>query len=163
MDLTLDVGNYRLNIRSAALIVHNNKVLVHKNKNDNGCRLPGGRVEIGESSKKAVKREIMEELGKKIEITGYAATIENFFEHSNKKFHEIYFLYNAEFADEEDKKIEYTMKNMEGKEYLTYEWLDIDKIDNYNLLPVCLKKVVKNKQFPVHVINDDFENKIEVI
>lgn len=40
-----------------------------------------------------------------------------------------------EFENEEDKKIEYTLQNIEGKDYLQYEWLDIDKIEEYNILP----------------------------
>lgn len=163
MDLTLDVEDYKLNIRAAGLIIHNNKVLTHHNLKENHCCLPGGRIHIGESSNKTLKREIMEELGKEVEILGYAATIENFFEMKNKKYHELFFLYNVEFVNAEDKKIEYTLHNKEGKDYLQYDWVDIDKIDNYNLLPMCLKEVVKSKKFPVHIINDDFTNKIEVI
>ena len=70
---------------------------------------------------------------KKIEIKEYAATIENFFEVEKKKYHEIYFLYRIEFLDDEDKKIDYTMHNMEGKEYLQYKWLELDKIDEYDI------------------------------
>ena len=46
----------------------------------------------------------------------------------NKKYHEIFFIHKIEFANEEDKKINYTMHNLEGKEYLQYEWLDFDKL-----------------------------------
>ena len=59
----------------------------------------------------------------------------------------------------EDKKINYTMHNSEGKEYLQYKWIDLDKIDEYNLLPKCLKDIVKSKKFPIHRINGDLENK----
>ena len=38
------------------------------------------------------------------------------------------------------------MHNMEGKDYLQYEWLDIDKIDEYNILPECLKDMLKKGQ-----------------
>lgn len=155
MDLTLDVEDYKLNIRAAGVIIHNNKILAHRNlKKDHYC-IPGGRVEIGENSEETVKREIQEELGKQIEITGYVATIENFFEMNESKYHEIYFLHEIEFTNEEDKKINYTMHNEEGKEYLQYEWLDLDRIEEYNILPNCLKKVLKSKNFPVHMINDD--------
>ena len=116
MDLTLDVENYKLNIRAGGIIIHNNKVLTHKNVNKDHYCLPGGRVEIGESSEHTIKREIYEELKKKIEIKEYAATIENFFEVEKKKYHEIYFLYRIEFLDDEYKKIDYTMHNMEGNE-----------------------------------------------
>lgn len=155
MDLTLDVEDYKLNIRAAGVIIHNNKILAHRNLNKGHYCIPGGRVEIGENSEETVKREIQEELRKQIEITGYVATIENFFEMNESKYHEIYFLHEIEFTNEEDKKINYTMHNEEGKEYLQYEWLDLDRIEEYNILPNCLKKVLKSKNFPVHVINDD--------
>ena len=58
-------------------------------------------------------------------------------------------------SNEEDKKIEYTMKNIEGKDYLQYEWLDIDKIDEYNILPECLKDMLKKDNIPTHVINEE--------
>ena len=99
MDLTLDVEDYKLNIRAAGVIIHNNKILAHRNLNKDHYCIPGGRVEIGENSEETVKREIQEELGKQIEITGYVATIENFFEMNESKYHEIYFLHEIEFTN----------------------------------------------------------------
>ena len=60
----------------------------------------------------------------------------------SKKYHEIYFLHKVEFANQEDKNIDYTMHNVEGKEYLQYEWIDLEKINEYNLLPECLKDIL---------------------
>ena len=71
MDITVDVGNYKLNVRVAGIIIHNNKLLVHKDINSDHYALIGGRVKIGEDSETAVKRELQEELGKNIEITEY--------------------------------------------------------------------------------------------
>lgn len=156
MDLSLDIENYKLNIRSAGLIIHNNKILAHRNINKDHYCLPGGRIEIGESSEETIKREIQEELGKEIDIIGYLATIENFFEMENKKYHEYYFLHKIEFSNEADKKINYTMHNAEGKEYLQYEWLDLEKIEEYNILPECLKKVLKSENLPVHIVNKEY-------
>ena len=31
MDITIDVGEYKLNVRAAGVMIHNGKVLVHKN------------------------------------------------------------------------------------------------------------------------------------
>ena len=158
MDLTLNVEDYKLNVRAGGVIIHNNKVLTHRNLNDDHYCLPGGRIEIGENSEDTIIREIQEELGKVIEITGYVATIENFFEMKDSKYHELYFVHRIDFKDEKKKKINTTMHNKEGKEYLQYEWLDLNEIDKYNLLPLCLKDILKQKQFPVHVINDDFKS-----
>ena len=153
MDLTIDVEDYRLNIRAGVVIEHNGKILAHRNLNSDHYAIIGGRVEIGEDSETTVKREIKEELGKDIKITEYISTIENFFEIKGSKYHEIMFVYGIEFINEEDKKIDYVMKNIEGKDYLQYEWLDIAKIDEYRLLPEALKGVLKEKKFPVHKIN----------
>lgn len=155
MNLSIDIEDYKLNIRAGGLIIHNNKILAHKNINKDHYCIPGGRIELGENSETTIKREIQEELGKDIDILKYSSTIENFFYMNEKKYHELYFLYRVEFKNEEDKKIEYTMHNMEGKDYLQYEWLDIDKIDEYNILPECLKDMLKKDNMPTHVINEE--------
>ena len=155
MDITIDVGNYKLNVRTAGMIIHNNKILVHKSIKEEHYALIGGRIEIGENSEDALKRELLEELGKEVEVIENLATIENFFEMKSQKYHEIMFLYKAEFVNEEDRKIEKPIKNIEGKNYLRYEWLDLDKIDEYPLLPRVVKEILKNGDFPVHKINID--------
>lgn len=157
MDITLDVGNYKLNVRAAGIMIHNGKILVHRNVNSDHYALIGGRVEIGENSVDTIKREIKEELGKDIEIIGYISTIENFFEMKNSKYHEIMFVHKIEFINEDDKKIEYTMKNIEGKEYLQYEWIEINKIDEYPLVPKVIKAILKENKFPIHKINDELK------
>lgn len=45
--------------------------------------------------------------------------------------------------------------NIEGKDYLQYEWLDLSKLDQYPLRPVLIKNVLKDGNFPVHIINRD--------
>lgn len=157
MDITIDVDDYKLNVRAAGVMIHNGKVLFHRNVNSDYYALIGGRVEIGESSENTIKREIKEELGKDIKITEYISTIENFFEIKGSKYHEIMFVYGIEFINEEDKKIDYVMKNIEGKDYLQYEWIELDRIEEYTLLPKVLKEVLKENKFPIHRINDELK------
>jgi len=113
----------------------------------------GGRVKIGENSENTLKREILEETGKEIEIAGYISTIENFFEANEKKYHEIMFVYQAEFKKEEDKQIIEPIKNIEGREYLQYEWLDINELGKYDIRPKIIKEILKESKLPVHRIN----------
>ena len=157
MDITIDVEDYKLNIRAAGVMIHNGKILAHKNGKSGHYALIGGRVEIGENSADTIKREIKEELGKKIEITGYISTIENFFEAKGSKYHEIMFVHKIEFVNEEDKKIEYTMKNMEGRieSDIHYEWIEIDELEKYPLKPQKIINVIKNGEYPVHLINEN--------
>ena len=153
MDLTIDVEDYKLNVRAAGIIIHNGKFLAHRNVNSDHYALVGGRVEIGEDSATTVVREVQEEMNKKIELIGYVATIENFFEMKGRKYHEIMFVHKAEFVDEDDKKIEETIKNAEGRDELQYEWIELDKIDEYNVVPGVIKDVLKEKEWPVHRVN----------
>ena len=157
MDLSINLEDYKLNIRAAVIIIHNNKVLVHKNITESHYALLGGRVRIGEDTAQTVKREVLEETGKQIEITAYISTIENFFESNNMKYHEILFVHKAEFVNEDDKKLLETIKNKEGRNELQYEWLDLDKIDKYKILPEVIKPVLKNGKFPVHIINKELK------
>ena len=105
MDISINVGNYKINVRAAGIIIHNNKLLTHRNINDDYYALIGGRIQVGEDSETALKREIMEEMGKEIKITGYVSTIENFFEVKGEKYHEMLLIHKAEFLNEEDQKI----------------------------------------------------------
>ena len=157
MDICLDVGEYKLNLRAAGVIIHNGKVLLHKRKEKTHYVLLGGRIAIGENSQETVKREILEEIGKEVEVTDHIATIENFFSANGIKYHEIMFVYKAEFKNEEDKLIETTLKNVEGKDSLQYEWIEINKIDEYELLPKVMKSILKEGKIGVHKINNELE------
>lgn len=160
MDITVNVDDYKLNVRAGGIIIHNNKILAHRNINEDHYALIGGRVQIGEKSSDTIKREILEEMGKEIEILEYISTVENFFEAKGLKYHEIMFIYKLEFVDENDKKIEDTIKNIEGKDYLKYEWIDLEKIEEYPIKPQIIKDMLKQKQFPAHIINDDMKKHI---
>ena len=155
MDLTVVLDNKKLNIRACALIIHNNKLLVHNNVNESHVALVGGRVKIGESSEDTLKREIKEEMGKEIEILEYVSTIENFFDADDMPYHEIMFVYRVDFKDDADKKIIDSIKNTEGEDELRYDWIDIDKIEQYPLKPQILKRMIKKRCFSIHEINDD--------
>ena len=155
MDATVNMDKYVLNIRSAVLIVHNNKVLLHKNVNEEYYALLGGRVQLGESSDNTAIREVKEELGKEIVLNGYCCTVENMFLHKGKEYQEILFVYFGEFVDDDDKKIEETLKNIEGREELEYQWVEIGEFENYDIRPLAVKQVLANGVFPLHVVNDD--------
>ena len=156
MDISLDLqDDYRLNVRAAAVITHNNKILAHKDLAEGHYALLGGRIAIGEDSRQTIKREIFEEMGKEIEITEYLATIENFFPWKGRTTHEFQIVYRAEFVDEKDKALQETIKNLEGNENIQYEWLDLNKIDEYPIKPEVIKEMLKENSYPVHKIQKD--------
>ena len=52
MDITIDVGDYKLNVRGSVLIEHNGKILAHRNINSNHYALWAGRNNIPTKSAK---------------------------------------------------------------------------------------------------------------
>lgn len=84
MDVSVMINNTKFNYRVATLIKNNNKILLHKSKEDDFYAIPGGRIMIGETSENALKREFLEEIGAKIIIKNYLGTVENFFEYNEK-------------------------------------------------------------------------------
>ena len=83
--LRFDQGDARFNFRSAAVIVHDNHVLLHRVVGDSFWALPGGRVEFFENSDATLNRELLEELGVESSVKKHLWHVESFFEHANKK------------------------------------------------------------------------------
>ena len=152
MDLRFLVDGMKLNVRAGVMIIKDGKVLLHKNDNKENYCLPGGGVKFLESSDETVIREVKEETGMDIKIDEFVSTIENIFEQNGIKFHEIYFIYKASpVGDIDTSKV---INNLEGKP-LKYGFVDIDKIDDYYILPVVSKDLIKNKK--EHIINREIK------
>jgi len=61
----------------------------------------GGGVEFGESAELALRREIREELGKEIVDIKLMGVVENLYTFEKKQGHEIVFVFDAGFEDEQ--------------------------------------------------------------
>lgn len=62
-----------------AIVVHEGKVLLLTNRETGRYALPGGGIEIGERIEDALKREVQEEAGIKVEVERFAHFEEYFF------------------------------------------------------------------------------------
>lgn len=153
MDITIDLNDYVLNMRTAGLLIQNGKILFHKNINKPHYCLIGGRIQIGEDSITALKREVLEELGKDVVVDDVAIIVENFFTMNNKKYHEILFVHNMQFTNEEDKLIEHDLEGIEKKEYMRYMWIKEKDIDTTNICPKGINKILNKKDDKIrHII-----------
>ena len=65
--------------RAAAIIIEEDCALFARNEIDDYYYSIGGGVHVGETSEKAVKREVLEETGVEYEIERLAVVHENFF------------------------------------------------------------------------------------
>ena len=99
-DLSMMIGDTKFNYRAGLLIEKDGNVLVECNPELDFVTLPGGKVHALESSKNALKREIMEEMNIKLNCNKLKmkGILENFFLMDGKKYHELYFLYKLKVS-----------------------------------------------------------------
>lgn len=144
VDLTLNTENGVFNHRVAAVIINNNKILAQKNTKTREYYLVGGRVKFEESTQDALTRELKEELG--ITVTDFKLLWINeaFFIEENKKFHEICMYYFVDISETKFDRFEDDFQIQEGNRINTYEWLDIDSLDDVTLYPQFFKNETKN-------------------
>lgn len=93
-DLTVDIAEGRLNIRVAAIIQQDDKILVSQLPNGT-ISLVGGRVVLGETTQAAISREVAEETGLIVEAASLCAMIENYFKYDDTFYHEFLYVYNV--------------------------------------------------------------------
>jgi 8-oxo-dGTP pyrophosphatase MutT (NUDIX family) len=131
-----------------AIIRKNGKILVSPGydavKNSNFYRLLGGGIDYGESSIDALHREFKEELDVEITNCKLLTVRENIFTFNGKPYHEICFIYEAEFTDptlykkEEFKILDCVDKGDDGKVI----WLKVDASKEQNIFPAGVKDFI---------------------
>lgn len=156
-DIEIKTNDKKFKYRVNGIIIHNNKLLTLKMKNNISYCLPGGHVELGESSQNAILREMLEETQTEVSINTLFSIVENFYtDKNNLKTHELSFYYIVEprnfdkikfnnySANELDKGIE--------KQH-NFEWLDISSLANVDFRPSFIKnKLLSNNYSFEHII-----------
>ncbi|EHR31978.1 hypothetical protein HMPREF9709_01791 [Helcococcus kunzii ATCC 51366] len=143
--------------RAAAIIVEDKKVLLAKNNITDYYYSVGGAVHVGETSEKAVIREVFEETGEVYEIDRLAVIHENIYWGIDPGFedvicHEICFYYIMKPKG----LLEFNQTGMSasGVEEKVY-WLDIENLNNVKAYPSFIKKYLNEETNGfVHFVED---------
>lgn len=152
MDITFTKDKKRFKYRTSALIIENNHILL-QNFNDYWTP-PGGKVQMLEDSKTALKREIFEELSTEIDIEQSTFFIEQTYHLQEKSFHELgvyYFCHSKLLWDRGTNII-----GCENGEVMEYRWFPLNEIEKINLQPAVLKdKLLGENKIFEHIINHE--------
>jgi len=136
--------DFNFKFRVSGIVLKDNKVLLVDMDNSGFLCLPGGYVELGETTEIAILREMQEEVSKKFSILKYCGIIENFFVNKRmQKMHEIAFYYlvsSDEFKDTSDFNLLEIDKGREVR--LSFKWVPLNELDNYDIRPPFLKDIL---------------------
>jgi len=152
-NIILKTETCTFNYRVGAIITHGNKILLASNNRDSHFYTVGGRVQLDETSEKALKREVYEELGCDCKIMKLATIHENFFEEHKVTYHEIALFYLVELQN-------YITINSEhptsGGLLEKFQWFDIDRLESLTVYPAFLKTDLPTlgEQF-LHFVTDE--------
>lgn len=144
--ITFDRDRECFNYRVAGIVVENNRILLHTTAKDDFWSLPGGRVEIGETSSQALIREMKEELNEEVEIVRLLWIVENFFIYAQKNYHEICFYYLIKFSERSQLVKNSSFCGVEADSDLEFRWFAIDSnvLSKLPLLPTFLQNSLKD-------------------
>jgi ADP-ribose pyrophosphatase YjhB (NUDIX family) len=138
-------------------LVKDNKILMVQEGKEH-CRgqwnIPAGHLEYGENMKKSAIREIFEETGYKIGISGITG-LYNYISKTQKQCIRINFIGNIESGK----------LKIDGEEILDANWfsfdelkaMDDDKLRSPNVLRQVLKDTESGKNYPLDILDEEME------
>ena len=153
MDISVELENYKLNVRTCAFIRCKGEILVCEHKNKNYYSLPGGRVKVGEDSKEALLRELKEELNYDLGENDLRITrvIENFFVSKGQNVHEYLFVY---LCDLDESLYNGDFKNLEN-ENITMNWVKEEAFILFDVEPGVIKGIISNSNVEHIVLKEN--------
>jgi len=126
---------------ASALVVKNEKILMIKAKQHGKWELPGGGIELGETIKEGLEREVYEETGYKVKTNGNVIHFTNHFFYApdiDEFFETIVLILKAKLKEsKQDKKIINYQDEIDE-----VKWVPINKLEDYELKEIT-QKVIK--------------------
>ena len=145
-DISFSTKDGRFNYRAAAVIIHEDKLLVMRDEFCAYPYLPGGRVKVGEPAEAAVLRELREELNIRAEIIRPLWINQAFFKDScrGENIHElcVYFLIDVTKTDLVERGNSFALRENYFPE--EYEWMPFDELAENHVVPRFLHEKIHN-------------------
>lgn len=137
--LSFSAAGHRFDLRAAAVVIDQGRVLLHRLEADSFWALPGGRVEAGEAAREAVIRECSEELGELVSCGELVWLVENFFNDAGGKHHEIGLYFLTELpASSRLLASKGPFFGSEGGAVLEFDWFDRKSLATMDVRPSFL-------------------------
>ena len=99
-DILFNKDGYVFSYRAAGLLIHNDKILLQRTKDDEGYAVPGGHVVLGETADSTLIREFREEIGADVYVERMVFVGEIFFPWGDSPCHQICLYYKVGLSEE---------------------------------------------------------------
>lgn len=152
MDIKYIKDDFQFLYRVSCLIFNKDKtkVLLFNCEGRHFFLLPGGKVNQKEESLEALKREIKEELGFEGLSYSFLAISEEFVEDKGYFNQQVNLIYQGIFPED------ITSEQFHGIEgdWIQFHWIDVDKIDSYEIYPNGIKQAIMNPDKIYHFVEN---------
>lgn len=139
MDIGYTTSSGKFSLRSAALVISDNRLLVARSDKYDCYYTVGGGIRENEPSDKAIVRELYEETGCHLEVDRLVFIQERFFQCENASHHEVVFFYLMKNANIQ---LQNGVNTDQQNEHLY--WVPIEGLEKINLVPAFLKTAIQN-------------------
>ena len=138
-DWLFTTDEYICDLRTVAVLVKDNKILVQRDRTGNEYALPGGHVKVGETLEAGLIRETREEMGVEIECKRLLWNEECFWEWNGKQAHNIAFYYHVELCEGYDIPDKGEFVSQKDNCDVVIGWMPIEQLQNVIIYPEFLK------------------------
>lgn len=148
-DWIFTTEEYTCDLRVAAVLVKDNRILVQRDKDGSEYALPGGHVKIGETLEAGLVRETMEEMGVQIECKKLLWSEECFWEWNGRQAHNISFYYLIEVYNGFEIPDTGEFVSQKDNYDVVIGWMPIEQIQNVTIYPEFLKEEIYHLDGPM--------------
>jgi ADP-ribose pyrophosphatase YjhB (NUDIX family) len=147
----------RFNYRIAGASILDGRILLQQAIGEDFWVLPGGRAELLESAAETLAREMKEELDVEIQIDRLLWIVENFFEYSKYRYHELSFIFLMRFpADSPLYRVNDSIQGVEGTAPAIFRWFPLGELENVPLYPGFLcGQLLSLPESAEHIVHHD--------
>lgn len=141
--------DYACDLRAAGVLMRDGKILLQRDKNGAEYAVPGGHVQVGETTENAVKREFREETGVDVAVERLLWTEECFWQWNGRQMHSLcfYYLISGDLPDAEE------FLPHRDNAHVEYGFVPLEELKNITVYPEFMKdRIFVLADHPEHFI-----------
>lgn len=143
-------------LRSAAVIVRDGRLLLHRATDQDVWYLPGGTGEFGEWSRHTLIRELREELYVDADVGRLLYVVEHFFETRARRWHQIASLFETALPEGCDAVRRETWEDEQPDGRVVFRWVPLDELRTLRIAPGFLAAALHDlPREPRHVVHTE--------